>query len=162
MSAAPIEPWRRILRQGLLPSLLAIELRELRIGLVNDSPRIQQCAITILTIPGRDLCRPESIQYACPLGFAIWRGGTRPKEGGVEDRYQTILRRCKHKLKHDWDHVPYLNWELTCSRDELRRELIAEIDRELVLRKQNRRTRGLRKFSVNARASSRMKERHRH
>jgi hypothetical protein len=130
-----MERWRTIFRDGFAPGFSEIALHAASIALRDDDPRIVQGATTT---PPPLLCVQDwPVEAACFIGYCGWKGEGLRTVGEVEvfhakacyDADQRIgeLAGCRH----------FLNWYDDSPRDEMRRELLLEIDAELRRRQTN-------------------------
>ena len=144
-----MESWREVWRKGIAPLLEEEQLRSLLKGLVEDDPRLLQGATT--SPPPLSCVSDWPCEGACGLAYAgaTSLGGLLPIEperrGPLRDwtystveEVETFFSRfcfeidqrigepaaCRFFLTF-WDDTP---------RDEMRREMIAEIQRELTRR----------------------------
>jgi hypothetical protein len=124
-----MEPWRRILREGLLRALTEDELQALRKGLAQDDPALQQGLMTMP--PPLECLHDWQVEGADLLAYPVWRGRGVRTVGEVEEAALTSaidarLGQGATKLLLAWyDERP---------RQEVRDVLLAETERELMIR----------------------------
>lgn len=110
-----MQMWREVLRRGIVPQLSTAGLQALRKALASDDSRLVQEQTT----------RPPPLQSvldwpceaACPIAFAGWQGDGIETVGEVEEYFARVC--------HEADDT---------ERDEMRRELLSEIDLALLER----------------------------
>jgi hypothetical protein len=124
-----MELWRKVWRGGFAPVLTTTELLALRTGLASDDRRL---------IPGAT-CIPPPMQCvldwpvdgACFLGYCAWQGDGKNTVGEVEEFFAHVCFECDARLCEPAACRHFLNWCDDTPRDEVRRELLAEINAEL-------------------------------
>lgn len=127
-----MEAWRNVWRNGFGPLLPTAGLEALRSALVADDPHLTQGSTTIP--PPLMSVQSWPVAAACVLGFcgAIEHGGFGTATVGECEKF--FARACFHadqKLGEPAACRHYLNWFDDTPRDEMRREMLAEV--ELVL-----------------------------
>jgi hypothetical protein len=124
-----MEPWRIIWRDGFAPSLSTRGLNALRDGLRNDDPRLRQ---GVTTFPE---ARPRHLDYpcegSCALGFAAWQGDDRASVGQVAEFFDLCCWEADDRLGQPAACRDFLNWHDDTPRDEMRADLLAEVELEL-------------------------------
>lgn len=142
-----MESWRSIWRDGFAPVLPAAGLEALAEALRTDDPRLTQGSTT--TPPPLMCVQDWPVEAACALGFcgAVEGGGfadekptgkrTNPNAatvGQVEEFFARACfqadQRCGGPAECRW----FLNWFDDTPRDEMRRELLAEVELALASR----------------------------
>jgi hypothetical protein len=127
-----MEAWRSIWRDGFTPSLSTRGLLALREGLAEDDFRLTQGRTTW------PLCTPKFAQSpcegACVLGYAAWQGERRPSVGEVDEFFGLCCWEADERLGHPGACREFLNWYDDVPRDEMRREMLAEVELELAHR----------------------------
>ncbi len=125
-----METWRRVWREGFVPVLPTAGLEALRDGLSRDDDRLTQGSTT--TPPPLACVQDYPCEGACGIGYAGWKGDGLETVGDVE-RYFAVACFEADKLLSDpaacrW----FLNWFDDTPRDEMRRELLAEVELALI------------------------------
>jgi hypothetical protein len=127
-----METWRKVWRDGFAPVLSTNGLTALRTALLRDDPALIQGQPT--SPPPLQALLDWPAEGACALGYCAWRGDGMQTVGEVEE---TIARACFEadcRLGEPAACRWFLNWYDEAPRDVLRRELIAEVSRELAMR----------------------------
>lgn len=128
-SPEPLEPWRRIWREGFQPGVSTAALRSLREGLARGDARIIQGSTTF---PSPHLHHFDRlVRAACLLGYCGWQGEGWDSVGDVEQYFVRSCFEADVRLGGVGASAEFLNWFDDQPRAEVFRELIAEIDREL-------------------------------
>lgn len=125
-----MESWRMVWRQGFAPVLSTAGLAALRDALARDDECLTQGATTT---PPPLLCVQDwPVEAACAVGFCGWRGedelGT---VGEVEDYFARACFEADQRLGEPAACRWFLNWFDDTDRDDMRRELLAEVQLEL-------------------------------
>ena len=126
-----MESWRQVWRLGIAPVLSDCELEALAKGLRDDDPRLTQGSTT--TPPPLISVQDWPVEAACALGYCGWMGKGLEKVGEVEKRFAELCFDADQRLGEPAACRWFLNWFDDCPRDEMRRELLAEV--ELILNK---------------------------
>lgn len=150
---AALESWRKSWRDGFAPLIGTEELQALRTAVATDDPRlVQGCT----TQPPPLMCVQDwPVEAGCAIGFcgAMANGGLLPLKGDedgeqsprqgsaatVADAEEYFAKACQaadQKLGELAGCRWFLAWFDETPRDDMRRELLPEIDRELARRKQ--------------------------
>jgi hypothetical protein len=122
------ETWRMVWRMGFAPQLSSGALQVLRVALESDTPKLLQGATTT---PAPD--RPvwlKPVEAACVLGFCGWKGENLETVESVEEYFGALCFRADQVLGAPAACRYFLNWYDDTPRDEMRRELLAEVVRE--------------------------------
>ena len=124
-----MESWRKVWQDGLAPLLSTNALEALRRGLANDDPRLIQGATT--TPPPLQCVQDWPVDACCVLGFCSWQGEALESVAEVEEDFARLCFEADQVLGEPAACRYFLNWYDETPRDEMRRELLAEV--ELVL-----------------------------
>lgn len=124
-----MEMWRRVWRDGLSPRLSARALAALRVAIVTDDPRLVQG--TTCSPPALQALCERRVETACALGYCGWQGEGLAKVGEVEDYFQQLCDGADERIAERAVCRFFLNWYDDTPRDEMRRELLIEIERSL-------------------------------
>lgn len=133
---ASIESWRNVWRFGFGPLLSTTGLSALRVALERDDPRLVQGSTT--TPPPLMCVQDWPVEAACALGFCGWQDSANPLTtvGGVEKFFARACYDADQALQEPAACRWFLSWFDDTPRDEMRRELMAEIDLILEAREQ--------------------------
>src|SRR5258706_9396745 len=124
---AVMNSWQRCWRLGLVPLLTPAGLAALRAALESDDPRLVQGATTEpLPIA---LFADAAVEGACAVGFSLWQGCGLDRVGALHLAFRRLCATADDLLDEPLGTVAFLNWFDETPRGEMRRELLAEIDR---------------------------------
>jgi hypothetical protein len=131
-----MESWRVVWREGIAPVLSLAGLEALREALATDDPRLRQGFTTEPECPAfidhnLDDRAPEA---ACGLGLAGWLGDRLETVGQVEEYFARCCMEGDQLLGEAAGTRWFLNWFDDTPRDEMRRELLPEVERSIRLR----------------------------
>jgi hypothetical protein len=101
----------------------------LRAAIANDDPRLIQGATT--TPPPLQCVQDWPVEAACALGFCGWQGDGLVTVAEVEDFFAKMCFEIDCNLGEPAVCRHLRNWYYETPRDEMRRELLAEIYRYL-------------------------------
>ena len=140
-----MESWRSVWRKGFAPLLSTESLEALRQALVSDDPRLLQGATT--TPPPLHAVQDWPVEAACVLGYCgvADLGGFVKNDDGtlndgaavvgdVEEFFQRMCFAAYQQLGEPAACRWFLNWFDDTPRDEMRRELLVEVQRTLAQR----------------------------
>ena len=130
-----MESWRAVWRRGLAPVLPTKGLEALAEALRTDDHRLIQGATT--TPPPMHCVQDWPVEQADSLGFCGWQGNELTTVGDVEEFFAEVCYLADEVLKEPAACRWYLNWYDEVARDEMRRELLAEVQLELQNRMQH-------------------------
>ncbi len=127
-----MDSWRKVWREGMVPLLSHAALQALRLALVNDDPRLLQGATTR---PPPLLCVHDwPVESACPIGYCGWQGEGLETVAEVEEYFAKVCFEVDQRLGEPAAIRYFLNWADETPRDEMRRELLAEVEIALGLK----------------------------
>lgn len=127
-----METWRKVWREGLAPQLSTAGLEALRDGLSNDDVRLIQGATT--TPPPLPCVQDWAVEGACVLGYCGWQGDGLETVAEVEEFFARACFETDQVLGEPAACRWFLNWYDDTPRDEMRRQLLAEVSRVLAQR----------------------------
>jgi hypothetical protein len=127
-----IDSWRKVWREGLAPQLSAPALEALARALTTDDPQLLQGATT--TPPPLQCVQDWPVEAACALGFCGWRGDGLETVAEVEEYFAQACFEADQRLGEQAACRYFLNWYDDTPRDEMRRQLLAEVNRTLARR----------------------------
>jgi hypothetical protein len=129
-----MESWRKVWRDGVEPLVSVEGLEALRRALVADDPRLLQGATTT---PPPLMCVQEwPVEAACALGYCGWQGDGLETVAEVEEFFARMCFEVDQRLGEPAACRWFLNWFDETPRDEMRRDLLAEVNRALALRQE--------------------------
>jgi hypothetical protein len=127
-----MESWRKVWRDGFAPVLSTAGLQALRRALLGDDGRLTQGSTTT---PPPLMCVQEwPVEGACALGYCGWQGDGLETVGEVEEFFARSCFEADQRLGEPAACRWFLNWFDDTPRDEMRRELLAEVTRTLAER----------------------------
>src|ERR1700758_1757133 len=127
-----MDSWRKVWREGLVPLLSTASLEALRQALTSDDARLIQGATT--TPPPLQCVQDWPVEAACALGFCGGRGDGLETVAEVEEFFARMCFEIDQRLGEPAACRWFLNWFDETPRDEMRRELLAEVNRALAQR----------------------------
>jgi hypothetical protein len=128
-----MESWRKVWREGLAPLLSTSGLQALRRGLADDDNRLVQGTTT--TPPPLVSVQDWPVEAACALGYCGWQGEGLETVAEVEEFFARMCCEIDHRLGEPAGCRWFLNWFDETPREEMRRELLAEVNRALAQRR---------------------------
>ncbi|MDB5310660.1 MAG: hypothetical protein JWO38_4862 [Gemmataceae bacterium] len=126
------DTWRIVWREGFVPVLSTAGLVALRRALTEDDPRLTQGSTT--TPPPLMTVQDWPVEAACALGYCGWIGESLEVVGEVEEFFARVCFEADQRLREPAACRWFLNWFDDTPRDEMRRELLAEVERALAER----------------------------
>jgi hypothetical protein len=132
-----MESWRTVFREGFSPSFSLEGLEALRDALEEDSPKLVQGSST--TPPPLMCVQDWPVEAACAVTYTGWQGGKNPDcklVGAAEEHFARMCFEADQRLGEAAACRWFLNWFDDCPRDEMRRELLAEVERAILERTQ--------------------------
>ena len=127
-----MESWRIVWRDGFVPVLSTAGLTALRDALRGDDPRLVQGATT--TPPPLMCVQDWPVEAADALGYCGWQGDGLETVGQVEEHFARCCFEADQRLGEPAACRWFLNWYDDTPRDEVRRELLAEVELALAER----------------------------
>lgn len=124
-----MESWRIVWREGVAPTQSTAGLTALRTALETDDPRLTQGSTT--TPPPLMCVQGWPVEAACALGFCGWQGDGLKTVGDVEEHFAKACSAADQRMRELAAVRWFLNWFDDTPRDEMRRELLPEVVREL-------------------------------
>jgi hypothetical protein len=124
-----MESWRNVWRVGLAPLLSMESLEALRQALETDDPRLVQ-GVTCRP-PPLECVRDWPVEAADAIAFCGWQGDGRETVAEVEEFFARVCFEIDRQMGEPAAYRWFLNWFDDTPRDEMRRELIAEVQRSL-------------------------------
>ena len=127
-----MESWRIVWRDGFVPVISTAGLTALRDALRGDDPRLVQGATT--TPPPLMCVQDWPVEAADALGYCGWQGEALETVGQVEEYFARCCFEADQRLGEPAACRWFLNWYDDTPRDEVRRELLAEVELALAER----------------------------
>lgn len=121
-----MESWKTVWRDGFVPGLSTDGLHALRDALAADDPRVTQGSTTT---PPPLMCVQEwPVEAACAVGYCGWQGDRLETVGQVEEYFARLCYDADRRLGEQAACRYFLNWFDDASREDMRRELLAEVE----------------------------------
>jgi hypothetical protein len=127
-----MESWRKVWREGVVPLLSTSGLMALGQGLENDDPRLLQGATT--TPPPLQCVQEWPVEAACALGYCGWVGDGLETVAEVEEFFARMCFEIDQRLGEPAGCRWFLNWFDETPRDEMRHQLLREVNLALAQR----------------------------
>lgn len=127
-----MESWRNVWRKGVAPLLSVESLESLRQGLVNDDPRLLQGATT--SPPPLQCVQDWPVEAACALGYCGWQGDGLETVAEVEEFFARMCFEIDQQMGEPAACRWFLNWFDDTPREEMRIELLVEVQKALAER----------------------------
>jgi hypothetical protein len=127
-----MESWRKVWREALALQLSSQALQALRDGLIHDDPRLLQGATT--SPPPLECVANWPVEAACGLGYCGWKGEKLETVADVEEYFAKVCFEADHRLGQSASVRWFLNWFDETPHEEMRRDLLAEVNRTLAQR----------------------------
>lgn len=124
-----MESWRKVWRDGIAPQIASEALDALRQALVADDARLLQGATT--TPPPLACVQDWPVEAACAIGFCGWQGEGLELVHEVEEYFAKVCFEADQRIGEPAAVRWFLNWADETPRDEMRRQLLAEVEAEL-------------------------------
>jgi hypothetical protein len=127
-----MESWRKVWQEGVAPLLSTPGLEALARALANDDARLLQGATT--TPPPLQCVQDWPVEAACTIGYCGWQGDGLETVAEVEEYFARVCFEVDQALGEPAACRWFLNWFDETPREEVLRELLAEVNRELARR----------------------------
>ena len=127
-----MESWRKVWREGLAERISTNGLMALRRALLHDDARLLQGATT--SPPPLQCVQDWPVEGACGLGYCGWQGDGLETVGQVEEYFARICFEADQCLGEPAACRWFLNWFDETPRDDVRRQLLPEVNRTLAQR----------------------------
>jgi hypothetical protein len=124
-----VETWKQVWRMGFAPLLSTPGLKALAEALRGDDGRLLQGATT--TPPPLQCVQDWPVEAACGVGYCGWQGDHLETVAEVEGYFARVCGKVDAVIGEPASCGHFLDWFDGTSREEMRRELLKEV--ELVL-----------------------------
>jgi hypothetical protein len=121
-----LSSWQISFREGIVPHLSQAGLMALKRALETDDPALLQGSTT--SPPPLDSLSDMPVEAACAIAFTGWKGDGCLTVGEVEWFFSLVCSRAGHYLGDPLGARWFLNWFDDTPREQMRRELLAEVD----------------------------------
>jgi hypothetical protein len=126
-----VETGKRILREGLLRALTDAELGALRRGLASDDPALQQ---GLMTLPPLLECLHDwEVEGGDLFAYPVWRAWDLVTVKEVEEDAWALISLLDARFG-EGTATELLRWYDVTPRAEMGETLLAEVDRQLIIR----------------------------
>jgi hypothetical protein len=127
-----MESWKRCWREGFAPLLSTEHLEVLRLALVNDDSRLLQGVTT--QPPPLQCVQDWPVEGACPIAWCGWQGDGLRTVAEVEEFFAKCCFAADKRLGEPAACRWFLNWFDETPREQMRAELLVEVERALAER----------------------------
>lgn len=127
-----MESWRKVWREGVAPLLSTAGLEALQGALKNDDARLLQGSTT--TPPPLQCVQDWPVEAACALGFCGWQGDGLETVAEVEEFFARMCFEIDQRLGEPAACRWFLNWFDETPREQMREQLLAEVQRAIAQR----------------------------
>jgi hypothetical protein len=127
-----VQTWQKVWRDGIAPQLSTPALVALQKALATDDKRLLQGATT--SPPPLQCVQDWPVEGACSLGYCGWQGEGLETVAEVEEFFAHVCYEADQKLGEPAACRWFLNWFDETPREEMRRQLAAEIAHVLAQR----------------------------
>jgi hypothetical protein len=128
-----METWRKVWREGVAPQLSVAGLEVLQKALQADDERLLQGATT--SPPPLHCVRDWAVEGACVIGYCGWQGDGLETVAEVEEFFARVCFEVDKALGEPAACRWFLNWFDDSPRQEVRPQLLAEVQRTLAERR---------------------------
>ena len=128
-----MKSWRKVWREGLAPLLSNAALDALQRALSDDDARLLQGSTT--APPPLQCVQDWPVEAACAVGFCGWQGEGLETVAEVEEFFARTCFEIDRRLGEPAACRWFLNWFDETPREEMRADLLAEVERTLVQRR---------------------------
>lgn len=121
-----MESWRKVWRDGIVPSLNVEGLEALRNALMADDGRVTQGSTTYpaaLTATADWPC-----EAACPIGYSCWHGEHLETVGEVSEAFSQVCSEADERLGEPASTRWFIIWVDETPWHDVRRELLQEVE----------------------------------
>jgi hypothetical protein len=123
---ATMESWQKVWRDGFAPLLSTAGLQALRQALIDDDERLVQGSTT--SPPPLTCVQDWLVEGTCAIGFCAWQGEGFETVGEIEDQFAQCCFEADRRLGEPAACRYFLNWFDDTPRDQMRRQLLAEVE----------------------------------
>lgn len=127
-----MDTWRMVWREGFAPVLPTEGLKALRKAILDDQKTLIQGATTCP--PPLQCVQDWPIEGCCAIGYCGWHGEGLETVGEIEEFFARACFEADQRLGEPAACRWFLNWFDDASRESMREELLAEVDRTLAER----------------------------
>lgn len=128
-----MESWRKVWREGFVPQFNKLHLEVILKVLLEDDPKLLQ---GVTTVPPPLHCVQDwPVEACCVTAYAGWKGNELVTVAEVVEFFSHICYECDMLVGEPAGCRWFLNFYDEAPRDEMRRELLAEV--ELALAQKN-------------------------
>lgn len=128
-----MEAWRKVWRDGLVPILPTKGLEALLEALRTDDKTLLQLVTT--QPPSLECVRDWPCEGGCALAYVGWKAEGLKTVRDVESAFIAYCYECDQRLGKPAESRWFLEFVDETPRDEMRKELIPEVELELERRK---------------------------
>jgi hypothetical protein len=126
--------WQKSFRDGIAPNLSTAGLIALKGAIETDDASLIQGETT--SPPPLDCCADKPVKACCAIAYAVWKGDARSTVSEVEEAFARVCYLADQALGEPAAVRWFVNWFDETPRATMRRQLLAEVNRELAKRGQ--------------------------
>ncbi len=127
-----MDNWRKVFRDGLAPLLSVRALEALQQALASDDVHLIQGETTI---PGGTVCKVHwPVDGACLLAYPGWQTEGMETVAEVETFFASLCASVDDRMGEQASCRHLIEWFDDTDRDEMRKELLAEVELALAER----------------------------
>lgn len=120
-----MQAWKRVWREGLLPSISTPGLQALERGLATDSSELVQKATT--SPPPMQVVQDWNVEAADAIAYAAWKGDGCNTVSEAEEAFAVVCWQCDEKLGEPAICRKFLNFWDDEPRNEVFQKLLYEV-----------------------------------
>jgi len=128
-----MESWRKVWRDGVEPLVSLEGLQALQRALQTDDARLLQGATT--SPPPLQCVQDWPVEGCCAVSWTGWQGDGLETVAEVEEYFARMCYEIDRRLGEPAGCRWFLNWYDETPRQQMRRELLAEVNRALAIRR---------------------------
>lgn len=121
--------WRQVWREAVAPLMPTEGLHALKEALESNDSTLLQGATT--SPPPLSCCQEWPVEAACPIGYCGWRGLGLETVAEVEEFFARTCFEADYTMGEPAGVRFFLNWADETPREEMRKQLLDEVVREL-------------------------------
>ncbi len=121
-----MDSWRKVWRSGLAPLLSVRALEALQQALASDDVHLIQ-GDTVVPPPSSHWMN-YPVEAACAVGFCGWQGEGLETVAEVNEYFGLMCFEIDQRMSEPTACLQFLKWVDETPREEMRRELLAEVE----------------------------------
>jgi hypothetical protein len=130
-----VRDWRRVWREGFVPLLPLEGLRALQAALASNDPALLQGQTTVP--PALAEVQDWPVEAACATTYCGWKGLDLGSVLKADEYFAQVCFDVDETLDEPAGCRHFLNWYDETPRDQMRRELLPEVQRAIALKERD-------------------------